>query len=1224
MKRRAGLAALVVWACPATAQEPSVAVDPNALPLASGNNGAEAVWHQPIVVALAVVTALLALMTVVVLARKVRRSEDRRLLNAEALRQRQIEFAALKRIIQATEDMTRPLEEIIARAAKILPQGFTYPEDLEVCIAVDDCVVDHMTSRGIAAQMDVPVIANGKQRGMISVAYRSAHDEIEEGPFWTNERTLVEIVSHRIANTAGRKAAETLLQFTEDKYEAIFRNAATPAALDDGLRFIDVNVAAMRSFGISSAAEMIGKSPADFSPEFQPDGRRSADEIPQVIAQLRKDGIARFDWTFRKVDGSLFLADITLSSVSFGDTFVTLSSWTDVTDLRKAEATLARYNETLAEDVARRTADLAKVNSEFAAILTSATSGIALVRHMKVVRSNPALARMFRTPGDLIDGQPLGEWCEDEKTWAACSAMADKALWSGDIFSVDHELRRHDGTTFWARLSARAIEHTRPELGSVWMVEDISVERAARAEIQKARLMAEEAAAVKSRFLANMSHEIRTPMNAIIGFASLLKETDLSSRQRGYLDRITAAGENLLGIINDILDFSKVEAGKIRIEMIDLSLRDVVHGAVDMVLSRATEKKLDVIVDIDPLLPDVYRGDPLRIGQILVNLLSNAVKFTDKGEIHIGVEGQPQDDGIWALVFDVSDTGIGMSPEQMAGLFQSFSQADASTTRVFGGTGLGLAISKSLAELMGGTITVQSAPAKGTTFCLDLNLSSVGPWRGPGQDLREKSFVVVDGNPRSAKALVRDLRSRGADVAQPDSLAGARDLVVARTSPNEKVTAVLVACPIGEERDALDAIAAQERLVLMAYPDEEADIDPDVRHVATDVVHKPVDAERVLSLLKNWQDLTADAAPEPAGKTGVQTLSGCDVLLVEDNRFNQELATELLQRMGARVTLASNGAEAVEAVGRSHFDIVLMDLQMPVMGGLDATRAIRALDGPVAQVPVIALTASMEPDVETTAYRAGMNGMIIKPFAPQVLEAAILEHVARPATHSAGIQGEAPSDTPASVTMPEGLAALEHVDAQRGLALAGGSLPLYHKLLSRFVEAFAGFGETCSAAGIAADPATAERAAHTLKSSSAQVGAIELSRAAGLLEGALQKGDAPAAQERLPEVLSHLHEVVSELGRLVADAKTASGPVPSSGPVAANANFEDAAARMAALLEKGEFEAVALLETQGAVLSSGFKPDAWTAFSRAIEGLDFTGANLLLRKAMEMQREGST
>ncbi len=1171
-------------------------------------------WLQLLAVVL-VATTVIAALVAVFLARKVKRSERLRSDNVEALRQRQIEFAALKRIIQATENMKLPLEEILTRVADILPEGFTYPEDVDVRIDIDHCCIDRVKPDRVAARMDMPVVANGKQRGVITVVYRSSHPEIEEGPFWANERTLVDIVSHRMASVAARKEADTLIQYTEDRYRAIFENAATPAAVDDGRVFTDVNLAAVRAFGVASPADMIGKTPADLSPEFQPDGRRSADVIAVVIEGLHREGMVRFDWTFRRGDGSLFLADVTLSSVNLGEKFIILSTWNDVTELRKAQATLAHYNETLSEDVARRTADLAKLNSEFAAILTTATSGIALVRHMKVVRSNPALARMFGASEDLINGQPLGEWCDDAVTWAACSEMADKALWSGEVFSVDHQLRRHDGTVFWAQLSARAVEPSQPELGSVWVIEDISVERAARAEMQKARLMAEEAAEIKSRFLANMSHEIRTPMNAIIGFAQLLQDTDLAPRQRSYLDRITAAGESLLGIINDILDFSKVEAGKIRIEYIDLSLREVVRRAVDLVLSRATAKRLDVIVDIDPRVPDAFRGDPLRIGQILVNLLSNAVKFTEKGEIVVKVDGNRQDGETWSLGFKVSDTGIGITPEQISRLFQSFSQADASTTRVFGGTGLGLAISKSLAELMGGTLRVESTPGEGTTFNLDLNLLSVGVWRRPEQELKGKDFVVVDANAHSAEVLVNGLRTFGADVTQCGSLAEARDRISERKTEEGNRVIALVACPVAESGEILNAIAERAQLVLMAYPDEDGEIDPTMRSLVADVLQKPADAVSVVTMLNDWQERGKEREERPQQETQAATLSGCNVLLVEDNLFNQELAMELLRRMGAQATLASNGAEAVEAVGHTPFDIILMDIQMPVMGGIEATRIIRGMTGPAAKTPIIALTASIEPDVEADAYKAGINGIIIKPFAPPTLEAVVLGHTRRGGSGTAEAAGETAPEASKGVTIPEELSALKHVDAVRGLALAGGSVPLYRKLLARFVEGFSGFEANYAVARNGGEPSAAERAAHTLKSTSGQIGAVSLSRAAGLLEAALRRGQARADEDLLPEVVTQLREVLAELLILVGTMAPAVGADAPAVTDNSAPSFKTAASQMSELLDRGDFGAVALFDTLGPALRGGFKPKAWTEFGRAIQGLDFTAANLLLRKA---------
>lgn len=1179
--------------------------------------------EHPIALTIAALVAFGALVALAFKTRALRLSERRNLISADALQQRQNEFAAVKKIIEATEDLSLPLKDILTRMADILPEAFTYPDDAMVHIVADTCVIDRIASYDVSAQIEVPVVIQGQQRGWIRVAYRSAHPDIEEGPFWSNERILLDILSHRIGSIVARKEAAVFLKYTEEKFQAIFRNAAIPAAVDDGPRFTDVNLAAVRSFGLQSPADMIGKTPADFSPEFQPDGRRSADVVPEVVARLRGDGQARFDWTFRRADGTLFVAELTLSAVTFGGKFITLSTWADVTELRKAQTTLARYNETLAEEVARRTVDLTKLNSEFSAILSTATSGIALVRHMKVVRGNPALVTMFRTTEDRIISQSLGEWCEDEETWAGCSAMADKALWSGGVFFVEHELRRHDGTKFWARLSAKAVDHRYPEFGSVWVIEDISAEREAQVEMEKARALAEEAAEVKARFLANMSHEIRTPMNAIIGFARLLQDTNLAPRQRGYLQQITAAGESLLGIINEILDFSKVEAGKISLESIDLSLRDVAHGAVNLILSRATAKRLDIIIDIDPALPPVFRGDPLRLGQILSNLLSNAVKFTEKGEVILKVSGKKQEDESWSLAFDVIDTGIGMSPEQMSQLFQSFSQIDASNTRMFGGTGLGLVISKSLAELMGGTISVHSALGQGTTFTLDVSLSAAGTWQGPVQDAEGQKFIVFDGNARSAGALIRGLRARGARVVHATSLHEAKELFLTGTGAADGWTAVLVADPLSENKEDIDTMAARGRIILLTYPDEEGHISRSLRAVAKDVIHKPADAQAVLSLVKDWQEASEQETSPPPQATRTTSTTEWNVLLVEDNLFNQDLTKELLHRMGGRATLASNGAEAVEEVKHTLFDVVLMDLQMPVMGGLEATRAIRALEGERAKTPIIALTASIDPTVEKEAYDSGVNALLLKPFTPSVLEAAILRHAVSHHAPDTVETGKTVSGADRAVTPPDDLAALQQINAVRGLALAGGSVSLFRKLLARFAEDYAGFEGAHLATKTDSDPAAMARALHRLKSSAAQIGAEGLAETAGELEAALQADCVDAALEIVPKVVSQLRGVLAEIGPHGPETEHATGPNASSAQEGQGETFESAAARMIDLLDRGEFGALSVFESVKPALRKGFRADAWTAFSRAIQGLDLPAANLLLRKAMEQKNSAN-
>ncbi len=546
-------------------------------------------------------------------------------------------------------------------------------------------------------------------------------------------------------------------------------------------------------------------------------------------------------------------------------------------------------------------------------------------------------------------------------------------------------------------------------------------------DLDEARSEAEDATKAKSEFLANMSHEIRTPMNAIMGMAHLAMKTDLTAKQYDYLKKVDISAKSLLGIINDILDFSKIEAGKMDMESVDFQLEDTLDNISTLVGIKTQEKGLELLFKTDPAVPRALVGDPLRLGQILINLSNNAVKFTDTGEIVVATELVKKDKAQVTLKFSVHDTGIGMTAEQAAKLFQPFAQADSSTTRKYGGTGLGLTISKRLAEMMGGEIWVESQPGQGSTFSFTANFG-LGKERAkkrfkPASELRGMKVLVVDDNATSRSILQEMLESFSFEVSLASS--GEEGITELEAASKDKPFELVI---MDWKMPGMDGIEASKRIkdhkglskippiiLVTAYGREE--VMQQAEQVGLEgFLLKPVNPSMLFDAI---MQAFGEAVPETSRiaqrheqeAEALKHIQGARVLLVEDNEINQQVAKEILEGAGLIVTLANNGQEAVNAVKESNYDAVLMDVQMPVMDGYTATRKIRewevgmrnaecGMGNKIGEdsdlkseintvVPIIAMTAHAMAGDEDKSLQAGMNGHVTKPIDPDQLFATL-------------------------------------------------------------------------------------------------------------------------------------------------------------------------------------------------------------------------------------------
>ncbi|WP_298619222.1 response regulator [uncultured Zoogloea sp.] len=889
----------------------------------------------------------------------------------------------------------------------------------------------------------------------------------------------------------------------------------------------------------------------------------------------------------------------------------------DITARRQADLDQSSL---LEAEVARRTADLATAIEEEAAILDSASVGIVVLKERRIVRTNRRMDEMFGyAPGEQV-GQFTRIWYCSEEDWAETGQEVRSQVWRGQTHQRVQEVQRRDGSRFWVRMSGRAIDAADPTKGMVGIIEDITAERAAAEEMQRARALAEEAVRVKSDFLANMSHEIRTPMNAIVGMAYLTLQTSLSGRQRDYLTKIQAASQHLLGIINDILDISKIEAGKLVIEHVGFSLDRVLDNVTGLIAEKTAEKGLELIVDVADNVPGELVGDPLRLGQILINFANNAVKFTERGEVTIRVRlAEMRDDGP-CLRLSVTDTGIGITDDQRGRLFRSFEQADSSTTRKFGGTGLGLAISKRLAELMGGEVGVDSIPGVGSTFWFTacFGRGAAQPRRlVPRADLAGRPVLVVDDNPNARDVLADMLRRMGFAVTAVDSGRAALHAVRDAETRGAPFAVVFLdwqmpdrdgIATAGDIRDL--KLAEPPRLVIVtAYGREEL-----IRSAGSvdihDVLIKPVTAsllfDTVLRLLAGEdageRAAAVGTAPPPLPAAELGAIAGARILLVEDNDLNQQVATEMLAHAGFEVDVADNGAVAVEKVSAGAYDLVLMDMQMPVMDGLTATRAIREQPD-LAWLPIVAMTANAMSGDRERCLAAGMQDHVAKPIDPATLWATLLRWIKPRSGMAAPVAGaRAEAEAPATGTgaVIARLAAIAELDVPAGVRNALGRESLYIALLGKFVSGQGDFPAHVTSALQDVDWLSAERLAHTLKGVAAQIGAYGLSELVARFELAVRK------RERLVVMVPLQAEISRRLTALVAAIVAAlPGERRLPAPVAVDPDeLQAACARLARELADDDFSANQTLDAHEAMLRAGLG-HRFPVLAEAVRSFDF-------------------
>ena len=840
-------------------------------------------------------------------------------------------------------------------------------------------------------------------------------------------------------------------------------------------RIVRCNEAVEEMFGHPTGA-LVGQSVSQLYADIQ-------DADLEHLRQLRLTSQGQdysVEREYSRRDGSKFWARVlTRPLTEFDGKSAHLWIIEDITDKRAAAQKM--------EDAARQ--------QDF--IFEAIGHGLIFIINRVIQRCNRVMEEMFAYgPGEMI-GQTTRVIYQSDEQFAEAGAQIYIPISEGRHYEGEWEFKRKDGSLMWGRVYGRPIDFHDVSRGSVWVYEDVTLKRKAVAELLAAKEAADAASQAKSDFLANMSHEIRTPMNAIIGMSHLALKTHLDTRQHDYVSKILNSAQHLLGILNDILDFSKVEAGKLAIEHVPFDLRRELDNVLTVLGERADIKGLKLSYAIDPSVPAHLVGDPLRLSQILINYTGNSIKFTKDGGVDIAVQAVDQGDDSVLLRFAVRDTGIGLSQAQMARLFQSFQQADSSTTRHFGGTGLGLAISKRLAVLMGGDVGVESQEGVGSTFWFTARLNF-------------------------------------------------------------------------ERRDDQDA---------------QADADDG----ATDVPWRRAKDTELAFL-------------------GTPRFDGVRVLLVEDNEINQQVAKELLEEVGFTVDVADNGLISINMMNQAldaqqPYDLVLMDMQMPVMDGVTATRRLRAEER-FADVPILAMTANAMQVDRDRCKVAGMNDFVAKPFDPDELWRVLSRWVAPIAEGAEGSTKKAlPPEQGWLLTQPT------LIDTHVGLRRVMGKKPLYVSLLRRFVGSFGNNITQVRDCLARQELEAAERAAHTLKGLAANMGANELADTAGAAENALR------AEPVAPDISRLLDHLESALTRVLAELREALPPEEDLNALTAQdlAQLQAVHARMLDLLSNDDPEACEIFEAHSARFAQ-VMGERHSALRDALDNFEFEAALALMQE----------
>jgi len=1005
--------------------------------------------------------------------------------------------------------------------------------------------------------------------------------EISAHLFTLNGKSTVLSVARDISE---RKRAEmeyrTLVQTTPDGFWL--------TSTQNG-QLVDVNAAYCAMAGYTRE-ELLTMRAADL------EALQDEAEIARNIQTLMRGEPLRFESRHRRKDGSLF--DVEISAQ-----YLEVRGGVIVAFIR--DITLRKQDE-------KKIAELLDFNSK---IVADSTQGILVYRtDGPCVLANQAAARIAGTTAEVMlqqDFRRVENWQTTGLRDIALQTLADHTPRHQEIHFVTSF-----GKEVWIECDFIPINRGgQPHL--LFLVNDVSSFRQAEQVLIDAKKVAEQANRAKSEFLANMSHEIRTPMNAIIGLSDLALGMELPPKLRDYCAKIHTSSKALLSIINDILDYSKVEAGRLELDSVEFSLEEVLENVANLFIVRAEEKGLELLFQIGHDVPPALIGDPLRLSQVMNNLVGNAVKFTEKGQIHIQIEQVATPPGLATLRFAVRDSGIGMAPEQLARLFQAFTQADGSITRKYGGTGLGLTISKRLVEKMGGDIAVSSALGQGSSFTFTLTFPvplHAKLTRSP-TDLRGMHVLVVDDLDISRNILTELLTLWGFRVSEAANGQEALALLEQADSSSEQVELVLLDWKM-PEMDGVEVARRIHRLagthgiprlpvIIMVTAYSKEQLLEEAQGVPLDaVLTKPVTASGLFDTIIRFQGgqvREQAVAVQPDLRVRLAAIRGAQILLVEDNDINQQVALEFLERSGMKVTLAENGVEALQILETQTFDAVLMDLQMPVMDGLEATRRIRQ-DPRFRDLPVIAMTAAVMAQDREACLAAGMNDHVAKPILPDELRETLLKYI-QPYQQS---QQESMQRLQTAAPTAPLLDELPGFALHGVLELLGGNRALLKKLLLQFAEQFAGAAQETATLIREGKRREAADYLHRIKGAAANLGATAVQQAAADLENQLKAELPPEGQTAFAQTLAQALTAIASLGGQ--DEETAQPAGPEECAECQWQRAEALARQLRGLLEGNDFVPHELTNEFKEAVGCRFFRDKLAILQRQVDSFDYDSA----------------
>ncbi|MBN2894410.1 MAG: PAS domain S-box protein [Campylobacterales bacterium] len=991
------------------------------------------------------------------------------------------------------------------------------------------------------------------------------------------------------------------LSLQKEAFERLFEYSSQGTLIIQNGRYIQCNAKVLEMIGVPDKSHIIGKTPSETSPTIQNDGKRSTEKETELINEAKAKGFARFEWAHTRPDGTTFPCEVTLVPIylpSRGE--IMHVTWRDLSEEKRKEQLLEESREYLNN------------------IMESAIDGIVAIDAAGMIQTfNKAAEALFGFSREEVIGRNVS-LLMPEPHQSRHDGYISAYLRSGVAKAIGHtlelEAQRKDGTRF--PISLRVGEIKTPTHHSFTaLLQDISQRKAVEAAMLLARQEAEQAAKTKADFLANMSHEIRTPLNAIIGMSFLVMQTELDEKQYLYIKKIDSAANHLLGVINDILDYSKLESGKMVLDHSDFDFNAILDNISNMFSFKVQEKEIELLYDIDSTMPYKLKGDALRLSQVLINLVSNAVKFTNAGTIVLRSRLRAREGNKARISFSVKDTGIGMTAEQAARLFHSFSQVDTSATRRYEGTGLGLVISQHLVHAMQGTISARSVYGSGSTFSfeVELELQEEQPPLG-SRTFTPMRVLIVDDNPIALEVIAKVTSSFHYETHQvmsgEQAISKMRDALT-RNTPYD----LLIIDYKMPGIDGLETIKQMEvpqncKIVMVTSTDMNV-LKERAEGLSIDAfLSKPLTPsslyDAIVALQSRNRMNTLERVRSNTYVTLAQKIAGAHLLVVEDNKQNQEIAAAFLEKGGVSFDFANNGEEAVMMAQKNVYDGVLMDVQMPVMDGFEATRRLRGIEA-TSTLPIIAMTANALHGDRQRCLNAGMNDYVSKPIdINKLFEVLALQIVPK-------IHKDLQEAIPETADDAAVLGCLE-LDIKNALSRMGGSVSLFVTQARRFARSHHGFTQEIEALCAGADTEALVRFVHSLKGTSGSIGATPLFVQAKELEQHLKEsGLSKENLQSLKQLSSLVAQVVNNIEECLERSETAT----QQGSLYTPQELRTMLCALKVQLQDFDAQAVDSLKMSAATLSDMGYEVAYTALLAQVEEFNFDEALELLEPLLQ-------